>query len=378
MKYNPNGKIRVAHIINYLAPAGKEMGIVKLLNHTDPDKFEGYLIVLDRVFDSLILDTDRTKLVSINKKKGNDPTLPFRLAHILRKYKIDIVHTHAWGTLVEGIVAAKIARVPVTIHGEHGTFHKDPKRKFVQKLMFKLCDKLLSVSGVLAEDLANSLQLPQNSFYPILNGVDSNKYFKNEESRKKYRGELSCSDDTVLIGSVGRTVKVKNHQVLIKAAKKLKEKNLNFLITIIGDSPEKSLRPYLQEEVEKAGVSELVKFLGNKNDVPGYLSAFDIFVLPSLSEGCSNVIQEAMATELPVVASNVGGNPELVSSGKTGYLFDLDNLDELVEKLEKLITEELLRKEIGERAKKEMLNRFSLEKMVENYESFYSDALNEK
>jgi sugar transferase (PEP-CTERM/EpsH1 system associated) len=378
MKYNPNRKIRVAHIINYLAPAGKEMGIVKLLNHTDPGRFEGFLIVLDRVIDSLILDTKRTQLISINKKKGNDPTLPFRLAHILRKNKIDIVHTHAWGTLVEGVVAAKLARVPVVIHGEHGTFHKDPKRKFVQKLMFGWSDKLLSVSGILADNLTKELELPENSFYSILNGVNSKKYFRDSEKREKYRNELRCKKETVLIGTVGRTVKVKNQRILIAAAKKLKQKKLDFLITIVGDSPENSLRPVLQKETEEQGVADYIKLPGNKSDVPGYLSAFDVFVLPSLSEGCSNVIQEAMATELPVVASNVGGNPELVTNGKTGFLFDLDNLDELVGILEKLIKDTALRKETGRQAKEKMLKKFSLEKMVENYESFYMKALSEK
>ena len=179
--------IKVAHLINHLSPAGKEMGIVKLLNRMDPQRFKGYLVVFDKVWDTLALDVEKSELIAINKKKGNDPILPFKVAKILRSRKIDILHTHAWGTLVEGILGAKLARTPVVIHGEHGTFHKTGKRKKVQNLFWRWADHRLSVSGILARNLEKTIELPENSFDTILNGVDTEKFRPDAGDREAVR-----------------------------------------------------------------------------------------------------------------------------------------------------------------------------------------------
>ncbi len=370
------GRIRIAHLVNYLSSAGKEMGIIKLLNALDDQLFESYLIVLDRVFETLDLNLDKIKMISLDKGPGNDWRLPFRLARILKEHKIDIMHGHAWGTLVEGVLGAKLARVPVVIHGEHGSFHKDFKRRMVQKIFFRWSDRVLSVSEVLADNLSDTIGVNRDHFTTILNGVDTDRFQINKEWRQHYRKKHNLSPDTILIGTVGRTMPVKNHPLFIRAIARLKEKGYPVRAAIIGQSRLHTNRPELEGMVNEYDLDDQFQFWGPQEDIPGYLNAFDIFVLPSLSEGCSNVIQEAMATGLPVVASRVGGNPELIEDGKTGLLFKSNDISEFVTKLERLIEDRELMDTLGKAGREHALKNFSLDTMVRSYQSLYLRHMN--
>ncbi|APF17852.1 glycosyl transferase group 1 [Caldithrix abyssi DSM 13497] len=364
-------KIKVAHLINYLSPAGKEVGIVKLLNGLNPDVFAPVLIVMGKVFDTMGLDVDKTKLLEIVKGEGNDFSLIFKLKKIFKEEGLDIVHTHSWGTLVEGITAARLARVPIVIHGEHGSYHKDFKRKWVQKIMFSWSDQVLSVSALLADDLSRTLGVKREKILPILNGVDTEKFKPQPEKREFYRKKLNVNADSIIIGTIGRPMKVKNHQLMIKALARLKKKNRSVKFIIIGDTPRYSLREELEKLARELRVLEDVLFLGYRDDIPGYLNAFDIFVLPSLSEGCSNVIQEAMATGLPIVASRVGGNPELIEHEREGLLFTSNSLEELVTAIQYLIENPQRAKQLGQNALKKARRQFALPVMIKSYEELY-------
>lgn len=364
-------KIKVAHLVNYLSPAGKEVGIVKLLNGLNENLFEPFLIVFDRVFDFLNLNTSKTEVIELNKKEGNDPLLIFKLAKILRQKQIDILHSHSWGTLVEGVLGAKLARVPVIIHGEHGTFHKDRKRILVQRILFNLTDQLLSVSELLADDISRTIGVKREKIVAVLNGVDVSKFKPDSEKRAKYRAQLLANDQTVLLGTVGRPMKVKNHQLMIRALAELKKINIKAKLVIIGDTPKYSLIDDLKALTHSLNLNNDVQFLSYQQDIPGYLNAFDIFVLSSLSEGCSNVIQEAMATGLPVVASNVGGNPELIEHGKDGLLFTSNSVEALTEALKYLIENPEQAKKLGQNALRKAITKFSLPVMIQNYENIY-------
>ncbi len=370
-------KIKIVHLVNYLAPAGKEVGIVKLLNALNDD-FEPVLVVLGKVYDALGLNLVKTRLIELGKGQGNDFSLVPKLKKIFKEVNPHIVHTHSWGTLVEGVLAAKWARVPIIIHGEHGTFHKDFKRKWVQKIFFPLSDQILSVSALLADQLSRDLGLRRARILPILNGVDVQKFAPDAAKRKQYRTQWGFGQNDVLIGTVGRPMKVKNHQLMIRALKHLRDQGYPVHFVIVGDTPLRSLKDELVALAQSLGVADRVHFLGFQSDVPGYLNMFDIFVLPSLSEGCSNVIQEAMATGLPVVASRVGGNPELIEDGVTGLLFESNNTEALTAALRRLLDDTQTAETLGKNALRRARERFSLEKMVENYSAVYYRLLKEK
>lgn len=373
-----NNRIRIAHLINYLSPAGKEVGVIKLLNAMDESCFQGYLIVINEVLDYLSLDSGKVRVISLNKKEGNDPRIPFRLAKILRDEKIDIVHTHAWGTLVEGILAGKMAGSPLIIHGEHGTFHADFKRRMVQRMFFNLADHVLSVSAVLADNLSQKIGFDRKKITPILNGVDATKFKKDAAKRRHYRTIHHIDDRTVVIGTVGRRMKVKNHQLIIQAANLLRQNNYDFKMAIVGETPSYSIGDELERMVAHLQLEKYVEFFGKQDDIAGYLNMFDIFVLPSLSEGCSNVIQEAMATELPALVSDVGGNLELVEDEKSGLLFRSNDVQDFTAALERLMNDRRLCEQLGQNARARMDRDFSLEAMIGNYTDFYLNKLADK
>ncbi len=368
-------KIKLAHIINYMSPAGKEIGIVKLLNKLDPGQFESTLIVTDKVYDLLNLDTSKTRLIELNKKKGNDFSLPYKLYKLFKKEKFHIVHTHAWGTLVEGVLAAKSAGVPVVIHGEHGTFHKDFKRKIIQKVFYKWADYLMSVSDVLAKEIAQTIGINENKFHTILNGVDVDRFAPNPLKRAAYREELGFKETDFILGTVGRPNPVKNHSLIIHALKEIVSKFSHAHVIIIGDSPLDSQRDAMQALAKDLDVADHVHFLGTKEDIPGYLNTFDTFLLPSLREGCSNVLQEAMATGLPIVASNVGGNPELITHGKTGLLFNVQDINEFIGQIMQFIEHPELKTQFGARAREQAVTNFSLPTMIKSYSEYYKELV---
>ncbi len=372
-----HAKIKVVHLVNYLAPAGKEVGIVKLLNALD-DVFDPVLVVLGKVYDRLGLDVNKTRLIEMGKGQGNDFSLIFKLKKIFRDQQPLIVHTHSWGTLVEGITAAKWARVPVIVHGEHGTFYKNFKRKWVQRFFFALADQVVSVSALLADQLSKDLGVRRDRILPILNGVDVVKFAPDPQKGEAYRKQWGFKEKEILIGTVGRPMKVKNHRLMIRALKVLRGKGYKARFVIVGDTPLQSLKEELLALSRELGISQFVHFLGFQADIPGYLNMFDIFVLPSLSEGCSNVIQEAMATGLPIVASRVGGNPELIEHEKTGLLFESDSVSALTQALQTLLDRPHKAKELGRNALQRAREVFSLDTMIRNYESLYRGLLKNK
>ncbi|RMH64514.1 MAG: glycosyltransferase [Calditrichaeota bacterium] len=325
--------IHVAHIINKLYYAGKEVGIVKLLNGLNENYFHGLLIVMDPITEIVGLNTEKVELISLNKNPGNDLRIPFKLARIFKDKKVDIVHTHAWGTLVEGMIGAKMARVPVVIHGEHGTFHKTGKRRLVQNFLWKKADRLLSVSDVLARNLEQHIGLRKNSFETILNGVDTQRFRPDPVARLAVRKEWAIPKNRVVIGSVGRLAPVKNYPLLIEAAHLVIKKGYTPTFVIVGNNTDAMVKKDLIHQVASLGLKEHVRFVDKRGDIQRVMNAFDVFALTSFSEGCSNVIQEAMATGLPVVASRVGGNPELIRDGETGMLFTSNNKYELFDRL---------------------------------------------
>jgi glycosyltransferase involved in cell wall biosynthesis len=175
----------------------------------------------------------------------------------------------------------------------------------------------------------------------------------------------------MVLGSVGRMVPIKDHQTLLRAAENLGEHGISVRLLLAGAGPE--LQRYQQFANGSAELSDRVVFVGSTIEVPALLNALDIFVLPSLSEGMSNTLLEAMASSLPVVATNVGGNPELVEDGRSGWLFQPGDVSGLTAKLERLTKDPNLRQALGQAARNRAVEQFSLELMIDRYRKLYLD-----
>ena len=375
MEDSKGKRIRVVHLVNYLGPAGKEIGILKLLNHMDSSLFENHLLVFGKKDIFGEKDFDHLNIRYLNKKDGNDISLLYKLTHLFRQLKPDIVHTHSWGTLVEGILGAKISRVPIIFHGEHGTLPESVIHRCVQRFFWKNSDLVLSVSENLKEKLSRVLGFPPERIQVILNGVESDKFYPSDELREAFRKRFAFSTNDFVVGTVGRMSAVKNQQMLIKAAAELKNRGECIHFVLVGVGQEEN---ELEKLTDVLQVRDNVRFLGYQKEVNQMLNGMDVFTLTSFSEGCSNVIQEALFAGKPVIATNVGGNPELVKPGLNGFLVESNDHTELAQKILTLKRKPDLVRKFKENALSYSHENFSLKSMVDQYSELYVKSYQEK
>lgn len=362
-----DGRVRVMHVIHHLQPGGMEYGLVKLVNALADGPVKSVICSTAAASPAMkALLHPSVRVVELARRQGNDLLLVWRLYRAFRRERPDIVHTHAWGTLVEGYVAARLARVPVVIHGEHGTLQASPRQVRVQRWVWSRVDVLLSVSSRLAERMSATVGIPLERITVIRNGVDLSRF--GTVPRDQARQALGVHDDTVLIGHAGRLVEVKDQASLVEAAALLKQRGRRFRVLIAGEGP---LRGALEAQIARLGVGDCVRLIGHRGDVERFFAALDVYVLCSRSEGMPNTILEAMATGVPVVSTQVGGADELVVPGETGLLAPPGSAVALADAIDVLIGDADLRPRMAEGARRRATEHFSLGAMRDAYERVY-------
>ena len=294
-----------------------------------------------------------------------------RLVRVFRAWKPHIVHSRNWGA-IEAIPAARLAGVPIAIHSEHG-YELDmleglPLRRRVIRLGFyQLADAVFAVTRDLSSYHARQVRWRAGKISTIYNGVDATRFSPRPAERIRMRRELGLPESRFVIGAAGRLVPIKSYPTLLKAAGKLVRSGHDISILIIGAGPE---RPSLEQMAAPLG--DRVLFLGERNDLPALFNAMDGFAQTSICEGMSNTILEAMASALPVLATRVGGNPELVADGTTGLLFPAQDASALADGLSLLASNFELRRTLGGAARLRVLEEFTLDRMIDAYAALYS------
>jgi sugar transferase (PEP-CTERM/EpsH1 system associated) len=292
----------------------------------------------------------------------------WQISRVLRRERPDIVHTHAWGTLLEGLVAARLARVPVIIHGEHGTLQLKRHQRWLQRIGLSAADQVLAVSSRLAERITRDIGFPQQRIQTIRNGVDLARFVGID--REAARRALDLPMDVAVIATVGRLVPVKDQATLITALSIVRRRLPSALLLIAGDGP---LRDALLAHARTLGIENNVRMIGHRPDVETVFSAADVFALSSVSEGLSNTILEAMASGLPVVATRVGGADEMVVEGETGLLVPASSPGELAGALATVLADAGRRSAMGAAGRARVHAEFTLDGMVRRYERLYCD-----
>ena len=367
-------KLKILHILHSLRIGGLENGAINLINRLDDGRFEHSICCIDEsgpMAKRLIRPVD---IYALGKGERRDHLLPFKIASIIRKVKPDIVHTRNWGT-IDGAIAAHLSKVRYVVHGEHGREAADPdgankRRSVIRKALNPLISRFVTVSSELRDWLVRDVGISQDKVIQIINGVDTER-FRPAGDKAIARSKTGFDPDSFLIGTVGRLDPVKDMQTLIDTIHRLtfnisNKKKIELLI--VGSGPEEQK---LKARALELQVSDRIYFIGERNDIPELMQAMDVFVLPSIAEGISNTLLEAMASGLPIVATRVGGNPEVVEDGVTGVLFEPGNSVGFAEKLFLYSSNpELARKHgCGGRIRAE--ERFSLGRMVKEYEKLY-------
>lgn len=360
------GPVRVMHVVFALHPGGMEHGVVKLVNGLDRAQVESSICSTTPGGALTPLVSATVPVYELRRKAGNDPSLVWQLYRVFRRARPHIVHTHAWGTLIEGWIAARLARVPVVIHGEHGTLQGKRYQLRVQRHAWSRVDRVLAVSSRLAEKLAAATGFPLDRIQVIRNGVDLARFGTTD--RAAARHALGIDEKTVVIGTAGRLVPVKDHATLLEALALMAARGVRCQALIAGDGP---LREALDAKARALGLADRVRWLGHRPDIEGVFAALDVFVLSSSSEGLSNTILEAMASGVPVVATRVGGADELVEDGVSGVLVAPESAAALAQGLERFVADRALRAAAGAAGRHRALTAFGIDRMLQDYLALY-------
>lgn len=359
--------LKVMHVMFALQPGGMEFGVVKLVNGLDRTRVHSSICSTKPVIGEMrSFVSPAVPVFELDRRAGNDPALIWRLFRLFRRERPHVIHTHAWGTLVEGLVAARMARVPFVVHGEHGTLQLRGYQARIQRWVWSRTTRVLSVSRKLAEKMTAATGFPASRILTIQNGVDFSRF--SPSLRDHARAEMGLGADELVIGTAGRLVPVKDQANLVDALAMLRDKGVRFKALIAGEGP---LREALEARITTRGLTGCVRLLGQRPDIERVYAALDIFVLSSRSEGLSNTILEAMASGLPVVATNVGGAEELVNDGRTGLIVAPGDSAALSAALAQLAIDPVRRREMGLAARAKAESGFSMERMLCDYESLY-------
>jgi sugar transferase (PEP-CTERM/EpsH1 system associated) len=369
--------LRVLHVVNRLDLGGTESGILKIATGLPGDEFihavctaRGHSPEFARqrafsgeVFDAAGSDSRRQLLV-------------YRFARMMRRFRPDVVHSRNWGA-IEAVFAARLAGVPAIVHSEHGyELHilkgLPLRQRIIRRAAYAVADAIFTVTSDLRDYHARQAGVQSSRITVIPNGVDSERFAPREQTKSACRAVLGLPPNSFLVGTVGRLVAIKDQALLIRAAKALADRGRDVSVAIAGDGPERSNLAALAAQLSFSGH---VHFLGASKNVPEFLNALDVFVLPSVSEGMSNTLLEAMSCGLPTVATSVGGNPELIENQVSGLLFPMGDTAQLTAHLSILAEDSEHRRNLGAKARERILDRYRLDKMLETYRSLYHNVV---
>ncbi|MBU0533620.1 MAG: glycosyltransferase [Candidatus Omnitrophica bacterium] len=366
-------KTNVLRVVSNLGTGGVQRRLGSLLPYINKEKFN---ITVCAFKDGPLKNTlveKGYKVFIIKRMFKFDLICIIRLFKLIKQEKIQIVHTHTHKPNTTARIAAILARAPIIIANEHNVDEwKNAFQKLIDCFLCRFTDIIIVVSmGV--QKFCQSTGIPFCKFRLIYNGVEVDK-FKNKKFRDTKRKELDIDENTCVIGTVGRIHPQKGHEFLIQVVEKLLAEHQSLIFLIIGEG-------YLKEEfirkVKSLNLSKNILFLGEREDIPELLSCMDIFVLPSIREGFPNTILEAMASSLPVVATDVGGVRELIIPDETGFIVPPADISALHESLAKLIKDKDLRIKMGNTGF-ERVKEFSIEKMAKETEDLYQELIKEK
>jgi len=346
--------IRIAFIVHGMQPGGIERSVTRIINGLDRNYFEPIVVCLDRSGPAAHWLEDDIPVIEIGKRPGNDLMSIGRLAAALRRYKVDLVQSHNWGTLIETVAARKLARVPAHIHAERGTVlgavesggFRDQLRSIAMKLALSTVDRMMSNSHAVAACVQKRCGYSAERITVIPNGIDGPTTDNRQQVRQQIRKRLRIEDDAVLLGSVGRLHEVKGFDVLVKAMSIVQSHRGPVHLVLVGDGDQ---REYLEELAEQEKVADRIHLVGYHDDVAPWLSAMDGYVNSSRSEGMSQSMLEAMSTGLPIVATNVGDACRMIRRENfvCGEICPADDVAALAESIDALLGDESTFRQYG-------------------------------
>jgi sugar transferase (PEP-CTERM/EpsH1 system associated) len=380
-KFTSSAPPLVMHVLFRFATGGLENGVVNLVNRMAPGRFRHLIVALETVDSAFAARIVRPEVrcIALNKPPGHALRLYPGFVQLLRRERPAVVHTRNLAAL-EMQVPAAWARVPLRVHGEHGWDAADPggqdrRQQRIRRLYSPFVHRYVALSRELERYLVERVGIAAPRVETICNGVDTQRFVPAAAGAEALAG---CPFDPTrhwIVGTVGRLQQVKNQTLLVEAFGRAlaaePAMGATARLVLVGDGP---LRTEVERRVAALGLGEHVWMAGERHDVPATMRALHLFVLPSLAEGISNTILEAMASGLPVLATAVGGNAELVQPERTGLLVPSNDAEAMAAVLRRLWATPASLADWARTARREAEARFSLDTMVERYARVYESG----
>lgn len=363
-------KINILHVIDKLRVGGAEKHLVRLVNGLDKTRYNSIICCLEGK-GPLLNELKRHKVYVFRKKGGLDLNLIFKLHKIIKKEKIDIIHAHHETQAEYSLVGSFFGRTPVIVT-RHGTYTLSRKDILILRFLFLFAARLVFVSKAALRYYRINQSVPLKKSVVIYNGICVDDY-KNAKPGK-IRNEFSIKKKGINIAFVGRLFPEKDIPCFLHMAKIVSSKLKESRFFIVGGG---ALEKKAREIAASLGLENAV-FTGFRKDIPQIISAMDIIVLTSSRESCPLVLLEAMSAAKPVVASNVGGVPEIVRDGFNGFLSKPKNPAGFADKVLLLAQNKNLRETIGKNGRITAESYFSIGRFIKNHERLYEEIKSEK
>ncbi len=372
--------LKVLFPVTDLARHGAQRQLLELVKGLDKKRFNPIVLTLcpGGAMEAEFKQVPGVRVICLERKGKFDFMYLLRVAHLIRKIKVDVVQPFLTPATLWGLLPALLCRTPVTIATERLAQRKESRGYSlylkVEDFLSRFADWVVPNSGSGKEYLIKR-HIKPDRIKIIYNGLNLSRLNYDDESAARIRREMGVPPEGKVVGIMARLFPQKDHATFLKAAAIINRSLPETRFALVGDGP---LRGELENLSQQLGLASKVVFFGEQEKVGDFLSAFDVAVLTSESEGCSNSLLETMALGKPVVANDVGGNRELVQHGVDGLLVPFGDAEAAADAILSLLLDSERAGAMGRVAKEKITTQFSLEKMVRQYQSLYETTFSRK
>ena len=359
------------HFIDHLAMGGAERALVQLATRVDPARFRTSVACFDQSAFGDELAAHQCRVHLLHKRRAFDLALLLALVRLLRRERVALLHCHDLQSATYGCLAGLVARVPTLYTVQGAVAYSMPRARRLFPWLGRLHRRIVFVARYLQETAVAGYGIRPHRTAVIPNAADVAALRPRPRDPAIARS-IGIGPADPVVGTVGNLRPVKDHATLVRAFALVAQRIPNAKLLVVGEGDQ---RPALEALVGELGLQRAVQLLGTRGDVPDLLPQFDVFAVSSKSEGLSLAIVEAMACELPVVATRVGGNPDTVVDGETGVLVPPGDEAALAQALVELLQDPGRRRRLGSAGRRRAEAEFSLSSMVERYEALYASIL---